>query len=207
MAQDPLCQSDHCGCNGEEALTFCVNGCREGVFAIALPPSRSPARARAGSVANQKCWRSGTIGTLSLPQSDEIKRAQKGYAEEHIMKLLTRIFAIFVSATAAVSPVSAKRLAPRPVTPVIVNSVEYSAPVDFVGVVVATDVSSREVLWKKRIYRIRYLPFLETDVQDVYISSLSIEGNALIVANERGCQFALDLATQAVTEIKACPSK
>ena len=71
------------------------------------------------------------------------------------------------------------------------------------GFVVATNVNSREVLWKQRIYSIYYIPFLERDVQNTYISSLSAEGDNLIITNEKGSKFLLNLASRAVTKIKA----
>jgi len=70
------------------------------------------------------------------------------------------------------------------------------------GVVVATDQPSRKKLWQKRIYRVTRNPALESDVQDVFITSLAIEGNALIIRNERGEQFVLELSTRKVIKRK-----
>lgn len=97
---------------------------------------------------------------------------------------------------------SAKRAAPKPVAPLVVNSVEYSAPHDLMGFVVATDAKTRKELWRERIYTVRINPDLERDVQDVFITSLTSEDGALVITNERQERFTLDLATRKVTKRK-----
>ncbi len=67
------------------------------------------------------------------------------------------------------------------------------------GFVVASDAASGRQLWRQRIYSIRLEPALERDVQDVFITSLRLRGQALIVTNERGARFVLDLRTRKVT--------
>jgi hypothetical protein len=99
-------------------------------------------------------------------------------------------------------PLLAKRAAPQSVAPVVADTVEYSAPHELMGVVVATDRQSRKKLWQKRIYRVARNPALESDVQDVFITSLAIEGNALIIRNERGDQYVLELSTRKVIKRK-----
>lgn len=89
----------------------------------------------------------------------------------------------------------AKRAAPRDVPPVATDEVEYSAPTDRMGVVVATDRASHKMLWCRRIYVVHRRPSLEKDVQDVFITKLALEGRLLIVSNERGTDYALDLKT------------
>ena len=70
------------------------------------------------------------------------------------------------------------------------------------GFVVATDARSRKELWRERIYTVRVNPELERDVQDVFITSLAVENGTLIITNERGDTYALDLATRKVTKRK-----
>src|SRR5947209_1809154 len=93
----------------------------------------------------------------------------------------------------------AKRSAPGPVEPVTIHGVTYSAPPDAMGFVVATKGSSGSELWRARIYAIPFDPALERDVQDVFITSLSARGGGLLVTNERGERFLLDLQTRKVT--------
>lgn len=95
--------------------------------------------------------------------------------------------------------VSAKRLAPEPVKPVTVAGVTYFAPDWPIGFIIAKDASSNRELWRKRIYTSRYDRRLERDVQDVFITSLEVrDGNALIITNERGERYILDLSTRKV---------
>ena len=95
--------------------------------------------------------------------------------------------------------VSAKRGAPRPVKPVTAAGVVYSAPVDAMGCVVASDASTQRELWRHRIYAVRVDPSLERDVQDVFITSLQLRGHSLVITNERGERFVLNLSTLKVT--------
>ena len=113
-----------------------------------------------------------------------------------------RPLAVLVLFLLAATPASAKRAAPKPVPPVAANSIEYSAPREQMGFVVATDTTSHKELWRKRIYTVPINPVMERDVQDVFITSLVIEHRALIITNERGDRYTLDLATRRVTKRK-----
>ena len=95
-----------------------------------------------------------------------------------------------------------KRAAPNPVKPLVHDGVEYSAPmgVEKMGVIEARDAKSKALLWAQKIYRIKYNPDLERDVQWVFIKEIEIEDESLIVINERGQKYALDLKTRKVTE-------
>ena len=117
--------------------------------------------------------------------------------------LTSRHRAVFAAALCVVAfvtgPANAKRTVPRTVEPVTVQGVTYSAPATAMGFVVAFDASSRRELWRQRIYRIRVDPSLERDVQDVFITSLTLRGGSLVIANEHGKRYALDLSTRKVT--------
>jgi hypothetical protein len=97
------------------------------------------------------------------------------------------------------APISAKRPPPKVVKPVTVAGVTFSAPGWPIGIVIATDAPSGRELWRQRIYTVRYDRTLEQDVQDVFITSLKIRGNVLLITNERGERFELDLSTRKVT--------
>jgi hypothetical protein len=85
------------------------------------------------------------------------------------------------------------------VRPVTVAGVTYVAPGWPIGVSIAKDAFSNRELWRKRIYTLRYDHRLEQDVQDVFITSLAVrDGNALIITNERGERYVLDLSTRIV---------
>lgn len=52
-----------------------------------------------------------------------------------------------------------------------------------------------ELLWRVRVYTIHYRPELEGDVQDVFFTAmrLSPDGRQILVDNERGEHFAVDI--------------
>src|SRR3954470_6649011 len=109
--------------------------------------------------------------------------------------VVTAICAFFFCTAASID---AKRSPPKTVEPVTVSGVTYSAPGWPVGVVIATDASSSRELWRQRIYATRYDRRLEQDVQDVFITSLKRRGNVLLISNERGEHFVIDLSTRKV---------
>lgn len=109
---------------------------------------------------------------------------------------------VLLSCATVAVPVMAKRRAPKPVVPLVLEGVRYSVPHDFLmGVVLATDVKTRTVLWHRQIYTVRIDPNLETDVQASYITRLKAEPGKLVVANDRGFTYQLDLATLQVEAV------
>ena len=91
-------------------------------------------------------------------------------------------------------PAHAKRVAPKAVPPVVRDGIEYSAPLDRMGFVVATWAKTKREIWSRQVYVIKheYKLGLEEDVQAVFITDLSVEGGKLKIRNERGGEFALD---------------
>jgi len=115
------------------------------------------------------------------------------------MNKLSFLLLICAALVTGIVPASAKRGAPAAVAPVVVKGVEYSAPHNAMGFVVATGISSGKELWRVRIYEVRVDPNLERDVQDVFITSLVAKDDTLIVTNERGEKYTLDLKTRKVS--------
>ncbi len=167
-------------------------------FAARREPWHAPASGR-GPVC-------GTRPHLGLAEFGVVCYAYSVNQSENVLRLipsgLFRVLAVFAAFFFAVAPAPAKRLAPKPVTPVVAGAVEYSAPHEQMGFVVATDTGTHKELWRERIYTVHIDPKLERDVQDVFITSLVIEGGVLVVTNERGESYALDLATRKVTKRK-----
>ena len=104
--------------------------------------------------------------------------------------------------------VCAKRAAPAPVNKVEMNSVVYSAP-PFVtsenqngGYVEARDKNSNELLWRLKVYKTEYNNKLERDVQDIFITSIKLEGGIILVTDEKGRVFAVNLKTKGVVRNK-----
>lgn len=69
------------------------------------------------------------------------------------------------------------------------------------GVLRAVDTTTGATAWTLKVYDISYDAALESDVQDIFITSLKKPWlrNQLLVADERGRHWRIDLATRAVT--------
>jgi hypothetical protein len=85
------------------------------------------------------------------------------------------------------------------------KGVKYTAP-HFVdgesagGVVEALDAKTGKMMWRLKVYEIKRDPNLEGDVQDVFITSLAISRNKLLVMNERHDRYSVDLETHSVSK-------
>jgi hypothetical protein len=108
-----------------------------------------------------------------------------------IIVAIVVIFALFVGTTS----VFAKRLAPTPVEDLVFNGIKYSVSNVEMGYVEARDVQNNILIWRKQIYKVTYDVNLEKDVQDVYITNLQIEDINLLVTNEKGVVYKVDLKT------------
>lgn len=93
------------------------------------------------------------------------------------------------------------RSGPKEVEPVKHKDVTYSAPHNLMGTVLAADAASQAELWRKRIYGVDYDFACETDVQDVYITSLAIQGDELVIQDESHREFRLNLESLQVLEV------
>lgn len=116
--------------------------------------------------------------------------------------LMIFIFAI----TIVITPAYAKRGVPNPVASIVNDGIEYSAPlhIEDIGCVVATWQKTKRVIWRKQVYVIKheYKRGLEPDVQDVYISKLRLLDNRLLITNEYGDEYELDLNSLNVKVLK-----
>ena len=97
------------------------------------------------------------------------------------------------------SAVFAKRVAPKEVTVVERDGIEYSAPTDQKGFVVAKDKASGTILWSRQVYVIWFDLSLEKDVQDCFVTSLAFSGAELVIRNEAGHDYRLNLETLEVS--------
>ena len=71
------------------------------------------------------------------------------------------------------------------------------------GHVAAIDSDSGEELWLLEVYEIDYDEAMESDVQDVFIETMSLDEAAgtLAISDEKGRRYSVDLATREVTVI------
>jgi hypothetical protein len=100
--------------------------------------------------------------------------------------------------------VLAKRLPAPAVQPVVHQGVRYTIPNDHgtKAYVAAIDVSSGKQLWTKTIFRKAICPWLEHDVQWVFIQQMRLDGDRLILLDERDKGYSLDLKTRRVKKLK-----
>ena len=100
----------------------------------------------------------------------------------------------------------AKRSPPAEVPPVTYQDIKYSAPHwgAFNGrkqngqYIQARSAETDKLLWELRIYEVKYDPKLESDVQDIFITSLKVVEGHLEVTNEAQDKFVVDLSKRKV---------
>jgi len=103
------------------------------------------------------------------------------------------------------------REGPEPVAPVEMGGIRYEAihwgKVEGLGQngghVRAFDQASGKELWTLKLYDIDYEQDMEPDRLDVFITSLAPgeDGDSLIVEDENGRRFRLDLASREVEQL------
>ncbi len=69
------------------------------------------------------------------------------------------------------------------------------------GFLRASSEATGDDLWTLKIYNVEIDATLERDVQEVYFATLSVDGQArtIVVENERGRTFLVNIDTQAIT--------
>lgn len=114
---------------------------------------------------------------------------------------MTRLVVILLLTLLAPQSVSAKRIAPVKVEPVIYEGIRYVAPNDDgrCGYIEAWNVGTNKKLWGLTIFTNRIDPNLEEDVQWVFINRLTIKDGMLMVTSESGRTYQVDLKTEAIT--------
>jgi hypothetical protein len=116
---------------------------------------------------------------------------------------VTRQVLTFAALVLLPSLAPGKRTAPATVTPVVHEGVRYVAPNDDGrrGYIEARDAHTNEKIWDLTVFTNPIDPNLEEDVQWVFIESLSIQDDTLIVASERKNTYGIDLKTKAITQL------
>ena len=108
--------------------------------------------------------------------------------------------------------IAAKRLAPSEVKPIIHEGIKYivihfpdliSEVKQNGGYIEARDAKTDKKLWGLMVYKIEYNRKLESDVQDVFITSLRVDkkANRLIIENELNYTYHVDLKTKKVLHV------
>jgi len=117
----------------------------------------------------------------------------------NIIKILAVVF-LFIFLGCSANMVEAKRSPPPKVEPVIYNGVKYTATHGKMGYVDAWDTKTGKKLWEKKVYDVKIDPYMEPDVQWVFITNLSIKDGKLIVVNEKGDRYELDIESTDTTQ-------
>ena len=105
--------------------------------------------------------------------------------------------------------VLAKRAAPSEVAPIVFGGVRYIAVHLGVpageransGFVEARDEKSGRLLWRTKIHTTVYRSDVEQDVQDVFISSMRLDGGDLLLEDDHGRTYRIDLKTHVAREV------
>lgn len=104
----------------------------------------------------------------------------------------------------------AKRLGPKDVPPVIVKDLRFEVIhwgkdrglAQNGGYIAALDKTGGQELWTLKIYDIAYDSELESDVQDIFIKSMTKSwfGNKLKITDERGRKYSVDVQARTVVK-------
>jgi len=88
-----------------------------------------------------------------------------------------------------------KKIVPPKIEPLIYKGIKFVAPntIKEMGYVQAWDVEIGKKVWEKKVYGVFINQFLEDDIQWVFIISLSVEDGKLIVVNQKGREYKIDI--------------
>jgi hypothetical protein len=122
---------------------------------------------------------------------------------------MNKVCLTFVTAVVALTLLAicaaAKRMPPKPVAPVIADGIRYSADGDGKDeYVIATEVASNNVLWKVKVFHTAINSSLEEDVQWVFITDLKLDGDSLLVKDEKSRCYSIDRTTKRVKKLLWC---
>ena len=118
------------------------------------------------------------------------------------MRIIASQFAVGCALWLLICPAArAKRKPPEPVPPVVSGDVRYSVGGNGTAQsIVASAVGSGAVLWRVEVFRTKINPRMEKDVQDVFITDLTVAGRTLLIRDEKARCYVLDLATKRVKQ-------
>lgn len=119
---------------------------------------------------------------------------------------------LFITLTLTGNALFAKRTAPVDIEPIIYQGIKYTVlhwskdngSNQNGGYILATLQKSGKKVWGKQLYKTNYSSDLENDIQDVFISSMSLthDHQYLLVTNENGQVYKVDLSSQKIIKIQ-----
>jgi hypothetical protein len=109
-----------------------------------------------------------------------------------ISGLILLTFCSFVYAKGLPHP---KTIAPSKISPLIYKGIKFVVPntVKEMGYVQAWDMDTGKKVWEKKVYSVIVMPFSQEDVQHVFIISLSLEDGKLVVVNDNGREYRINI--------------
>lgn len=119
---------------------------------------------------------------------------------------MRNIFLSFVIAMLVITPAYAKRAAPPQVAPIekdghIYSVKFYSGPKGYDVYIECTDTKTKDLVWKNRIFGDKIDPKREADIQYVYPTSMSLNGQLLLTTDEKGRTHKINSVTgELITE-------
>jgi hypothetical protein len=119
-------------------------------------------------------------------------------------RFLSVTFAVLLASGSMAGAALAKRPAPEEVPPFVTGGTRYEIPHFQTpcggngGCVVAYDDATGKQLWSLKVYCTHYDSSLERDVQDVFITSLVLDHDRLLIEDEKGRHFEIDPETRTV---------
>ena len=115
---------------------------------------------------------------------------------------MSRLIWSFLALSLICSAVLAKRLPAPVVAPITHQGVVYYAEHDGDSeVIVARDEKSGAESWRVRVYRQRVDPTKEYDVQMIFVKGMLLSKEKLLIQDEAGRCYRLDLGTRKVQGI------
>jgi len=115
-------------------------------------------------------------------------------------KIILNILLLFIFSNV----IYADRDDPVQIKPVKYKHYLITAPntANFMGEIIVLDKKTKNRIWSKKIYTVKYNREIEGDVQAVYITKISLRNNILTIQNEKRYIYELNLDTQEIKVIK-----
>ena len=91
---------------------------------------------------------------------------------------------------------------PKPLPPIIIGDIQYSAPHDRIGCIEAESIKTGVTYWWKQIYIVKCDVKLEEDVQLCFIKKITIKDNNLTIENDLDYIYELNLESLTIKVIQ-----
>lgn len=144
-----------------------------------------------------------TLCSCALPRQSEY--AENSNGEQATLKLVERQYELSPEGLSLPMP---KRVGPPLVAPLVMDNLQIEAIhwgkergfQQNGGYISVKDKTTEKELWTLKVYAIKYNAQMESDVQDVFIESLSkgMENGTINVIDENNRDFVVDLETRTV---------